>query len=478
VPESWVTGSNELQFLNLERVGTDWGAGLFAVGLAVVTSLLFGLLPALRLSGPRQLEDLRAPLATTSPGREGRRLLGLRNMLVSGQVALALILLVGAGLMIFSMAELQRVDTGIDEANLLTFSYTLPRSAESVNPHLSLADADAERMMAFHQRFVEQIQSVPGVSDASQGCPPLGGLCGLGTVHGIEGRPEIPESERLRIGTIVVGESYFETVGARLLEGRVFALTDWWEAPQVLILNETAARQLFPTGSSLGQHLALGHSVMPEGATAEVVGVVSDILYASPDVGPQPVVYLSSRQVPVADPTVVVRTDNDPFAMLPAMRNELRDLNPNVPIHGVETVEALGSQATGNTWLVMSVLSIFAAFATVLAAMGLYAAIAYAVSQRNRELSIRLALGAPANGVLRLILGQGAAAAGVGVVVGLGIAWGATRLFSSLLFEVSATDPGTYLLAGSLLFAVTLLACYLPARRVTRIDPFEVLRGE
>ncbi len=477
-PESWVSGSNDLQFLDLEEVGSDWGVALFAAGLSVVTSLLFGLLPALRFSGPRQLEDLRAPLGATKLGRRGRRPFGMRAMLVSGQVALALILLVAAGLMMFSMAELQRVDTGIDEANLLTFSYTLPRSAESASPHMSLDDADAEEMMAFQQRLVERLRSVPGVSDVSLGCPPLGGLCAWGAVHGIAGRPEIPESQRLAVGTVIVEDTYFETLGAGLLRGRTFSTTDWREAPQVLVLNETADRELFPNENSLGQRLTLGHGVMPEGATAEIVGVVSDILYAAPDVGPQPVVYLSSRQVPLANPTVIVRTDNDPLAMLPALRNAFRGLNPNVPIHGVATVEALGAHATGNTRLVLGVLSVFAAFATVLAGMGVYAVIAYAVSQRNGELGIRLALGATTNGVLRLMLLQGAAAAGVGVVVGLGIAWGITRLLSSFLFGVSATDPMTYLSAGSLLFAVTLLASYLPARRVTRIDPIEVLRSE
>jgi len=477
-PESWAAGSNELQFLDLARAGTDWGLALFAVGLSVITSLLFGLIPAVRLSGQRQLEDLRAPLVTTGASRAGGSLFGVSTVLVSGQVALALILLVGAGLMMVSLAELQRVDTGIDAANLLTFSYTLPRSGESTSPHMSLTDADAETMMAFHQRFLERIQSVPGVVDASLGCPPLGGLCAVSTVRGIEGRPEIPESERLRVGTIIVGDSYYETVGAQLLQGRTFAVTDWREAPQVLVLNQTAARELFPDGNPLGQRLALGHSVMPEGATAEVVGVVSDILYTAPDAARQPVVYLSSRQVPVADPRVLVRTDNDPAAILPALRNELRDLNPNVPIYGVESVAALGVQATGNTRLVLSVLSIFAMLATALAAMGIYAAVAHSVSQRNREMGIRIALGAPTNGVLKLMLLQGAAAAGVGVLAGLALAWGLTRLLASLLFEVSATDPVTYLLAGSLLFAVTLLASYLPARRVTRIDPIEVLKSE
>ncbi len=476
-PESWASGSNRLQFLDLERAGTDWGVALFAAGLSVLTSLLFGLVPALRLSNRQRLEDLRSPLATKEMSGEGQGLFGVRGVLVSGQVALALILLVGAGLMMFSMAELQRVDTGIDEANLLTFSYTLPRSSESASPHMSLTDSDAERMMAFHQTFLERIRSVPGVEIASLGCPPLGGLCAIGTVHSIEGRGEIPESDRPQVGTIVVEDAYFATVGAQLLEGRSFSATDRREAPQVLILNQTAARQLFPNGNAVGRRLALRH-VMPEGANAEVVGIVNDILYASPEAGRRPVVYLSSRQAPVADPRVLVRTEQDPFAVLPAIRNELRALNPNVPIFGVASVDDLGAQATGNTRLVTNVLSIFAALATILAAIGIYAVVAHSVSQRNREMGIRIALGARTNGVLKLMVLQGAATAGVGVVVGLGIALGLTRLLSSLLFEVSAADPVTYLLAGLLMLAVTLLASYLPARRIARIDPIEVLKSE
>jgi predicted permease len=477
-PESRIAGSNNLQFVDLEQISIDGGVVLFAVGLSVVTSLLFGLLPAFSLSRPRQLEELRAPLGATTGGRGARRGVDMRSVLVSGQVALTLILLIGAGLMMFSMAELQSVETGIEEDNLLTFSYTLPRSAESTNPHLTLSDADAEAMMAFHESFLARLKSVPGVVGATTGCPPLGGLCATSQVRAIEGRPEIPESERLQVGTIIVEESYFETVGAEWLEGRMFTSADWHEAQQVLILNESAARALFRDEAALGQRLSLGHSVMPEGATAEVVGVVSDILYASPDVGPQSVVYLSSLQVPSVDPTFIVRTANDPFSILPAIRAELHNLNATVPIHRVSTVETLGAQARGSTRLVMRVLSIFATFATILAVLGIYAAIAYAVSLRQREIGIRVALGARSNEVEMLVLRQGAAAAGVGVLVGLGAAWGITRLLSSLLFEVSAADPVTYGLAATLLFAATLLATYLPARRVTRIDPVQVLRTE
>lgn len=211
---------------------------------------------------------------------------------------------------------------------------------------------------------------------------------------------------------------------------------------------------------------------------AEVVGVVSDILYASPETGPQPVVYLSSRQVPVENPTFIVRTANDPFSVLPAIRAEMRSLSPGVPIHSVSTVEEIGSQAMGNTRLVMSVLSVFAAFAVILAVVGIYAVMAYSVSQRSREIGIRVAIGAPAVGVLGLVLRQGVVTAGIGLLVGLLAAWGLARMLSSLLFGVSPSDPLSFGLAALLLFAATLFASYLPARRVTRIDPIEVLRTE
>ena len=469
-------GSNDLQFVNLEQSGIDWGVTLFALGLSVGTSLLFGVLPAVKLSAHKQLEDLRAPMVTGKGGR--RRWVDMRSLLVSGQVALALILLVGASLMLTSLTRLQRVETGVDDSNLLTFSYTLPRSAESTNPHFSLSDADAAEAMAFQESFLERIRTVPGVSVATSGCPPLGGVCARSQVRGIEGRPEIPESEWLPVGTLIVEDSYFESVGARILEGRPFSTTDWRESSQVLILNEAAARELFPNESALGQRLSLGHSVMPEGSMAEVVGVASDILYSSPETGPQPQVYFSSRQVPVENPTYIVRTASDPHSVLPAVRAEMRSLNSSVPIHRVSTVEQLGDRAMGNTRLVMNVLSVFAVFATVLAVVGIYAVIAYSVARRSREIGIRVAIGAPATGVLGLVLRQGIAAAAVGVVVGLGAAWGLTRLLSSLLFGVSAADPLSFGVAALLLFAATFVASYVPARKVTRIDPIEVLRTE
>jgi putative ABC transport system permease protein len=209
-----------------------------------------------------------------------------------------------------------------------------------------------------------------------------------------------------------------------------------------------------------------------------VVGVVGDILYSSPDIGPQPVVYVSSLQAPLVDPTFIVRTDSDPFSFLPAIRTSLRNLDTSVPIHRVSTVKALGARATGGTRFVLRVLSIFATFATALAVLGAYAAIAHAVSLRNREIGIRVALGAGPEGAIMHFFRQGAAAAGAGILAGLGAAWGITRLLSSLLFEVSAADPVTYFLAAALLFAATLLATYLPARRAARIDPIEVLRAE
>jgi hypothetical protein len=297
-------------------------------------------------------------------------------------------------------------------------------------------------------------------------------------VGAIEGRPEIPEGDRLDVGALVVEESYFETIGARLVEGRSFTSADRRESPQVLILNATAARRLFPDGNTLGQRISLGHSVTPAGTSAEVVGVVGDILYGSPDVGPRPVVYFPSLQVPTERPTFIVRTATDPFRILPGIRAELRGMDPNVPIQQVLTVEELGLQATGNARFVMRALSIFATFSAILAILGIYAAIAHAVSLRDREVGIRMALGARASQAVLPFMRQGATVAGIGVLLGLGTAWGFARLLSSLLFEVGTVDPLTYSLAASALFGAALLATYVPARRVTQIDPTEALRRE
>jgi predicted permease len=354
----------------------------------------------------------------------------------------------------------------------------MPRSAESTDPHFRLSDADAAAAIVFQESFLERVNSIPGVSAATSGCPPLGRRCPASQVRGIVGRPPIPQSEWVQVSTPVIEDKYFETVGAHLLEGRAFSRSDSRNAPQVLILNETAARELFPNETALGQRLALGHSVMPDGETAEVVGVVSDILYASPDVGMRPTVYLSRRQVPEENPTFLVRTAADPYSVVSAIRGELRSLDPNMPIHSISTVEALAAQSTGTTRLVSGVLAVFALFATLLAVLGANAVIAYAVSRRSREIGIRVALGAQPTGVLQLVLRQGAAAAAVGIVVGVGAAWGLTRLLSTLLFEVSAADPASFGLAAGVLFVTTLIASYLPARRVTRIDPIEVLRTE
>ena len=217
---------------------------------------------------------------------------------------------------------------------------------------------------------------------------------------------------------------------------------------------------------------------MERGATAEIVGVVTDVLYSRPEIGQQPVVYLSSRQVPRREPTFIVRTSSEAHEVLPAIRSELSELDASVPVHGVSTIDAIAAQATGNTRLVTTVLSIFAAFATVLAVLGTYAVIAYTAVTRTREMGIRVALGAPKNNIARLLLRQGVAIAGAGVVIGLAGAWFLTRVLSALLYRVSALDPTTFIGAAALVCVATLTAGYIPARRATRLDPVDVLRTE
>lgn len=476
-PEALITGSGRLQFLNMADLGLDAGVVCFTVGLTLVTSVLFGLVPALMTSDPNLLENLKEGAGATATGGRSRERFHSRSVLVSAQIALAMILLVGAGLMIGSLVRLQRVETGIQPENLLVFSYAVPRSDPIPLPWLRPSEIEDDPT-ELHLTFMERIRSIPGVRNATIGCPPLGGLCVQTRVREIEGRPPFPRTERPLINADVVEESYFETLGAQVVRGRAFSATDQRGGPPVVILNESAARGLFPGEDALGRRIAAGYGATPEGEMAEIVGIVADILHESPDVGVQPVIYSPLSQVPVASATAIVQTEGDPFSVVPAIRSELGRLDPNLPIYRITTVETLGVLATGPARMIMELLSLFAAVAIVLAAVGVYSVVAYAVSLRNREIGLRMALGARSGQVLGLVLRKGVAAAGLGTAVGLVGAWGVTRVLSSFLYGVTATDPITYALGALVLFAAAVLASYLPARRATRLDPMEVLRTD
>jgi len=474
-PEALTRGSARLQYLDLGSLGLDANALLFALGLAGATTLLFGLAPAWRLSNPNLVDGLKNGGGATR-GAGGRPVLG--RCLVGAQVALAMVLLVGAGLMGGSLIRLHQVDTGIDAAHgLLTLTYPTPSLASSPLPGLETV-GPTEDPAAFHARFLDRIRSIPGVRDATVGWPPLGGIGAQTAVRQIGNGPAIPRQERTVVVVDVVEESFVRTVGGRLLAGRGFTRADRVGAPPVVMLNESAARALFPSGSPLGKRIGLPLGPAPEGETAEVVGVIRDVLYEGPDVGTWPAVYSSFRQVPLAEASVIVRADGDPMSLLPAIREALRQIDPTLPVYRVSTIGGLAAQATATPRMIMNLLGLFAAAALALSAVGVYGSGAYAVSLRRREIGLRLALGARSRHVMAWILGQGLATAAVGALVGLATALAVVRVLTSLLYGVTPQDPATYAVAAGILLAVALLASYLPARTATRVDPMEVLRAD
>jgi putative ABC transport system permease protein len=476
-PEALTRGSARLQYLDLGSLGLDANALLFALGLAGATTLLFGLAPAWRLSNPNLVDGLKNGGGCTR-GAGGRPVLG--RCLVGAQVALAMVLLVGAGLMTGSLIRLHQVDTGIDAAHgLLTLTYPTPGQGPASSPWPGLETVGpTEDPAAFHERFLDRIRSIPGVRDATVGWPPLGGIGAQTAVRQIGNGPAIPRQERTVVVVDVVEESFARTVGGRLLAGRGFTRADRVGAPPVVMLNESAARALFPSESPLGKRIGLPHGPAPDGETAEVVGVIRDVLYEGPDVGTWPAVYSSFRQVPLAEASVIVRADGDPMSLLPAIREALRQIDPTLPVYRVSTIGALAAQATATPRMIMSLLGLFAAAALALSAVGVYGSGAYAVSLRRREIGLRLALGARSRHVMAWILGQGLATAAVGALVGLATALAVVRVLTSLLYGVTPQDPATYAVAAGILLAVALLASYLPARTATRVDPMEVLRAD
>ncbi|MFW6175653.1 MAG: ABC transporter permease, partial [Acidobacteriota bacterium] len=400
-------------------------------------------------------------------GRSGGRRPGLRSGLVAAEVAVTLVLVVGAGLLVRSLAELQAVDRGVDPEGLLVFEYSLPRTS-----------GWADDPVAFHQAYLERLRELPGVASASLGCAvPLGGHCMITMVRQA-GATTYPEGSRPEVGVDFVDHEFFETLGVPLLRGRTFDRRDRSDSPPVAVLNETASRRLFPNGEAVGRKLSIGTSLTPEGAGgAEVVGIVGDVLYDAPDKGVMPEVYLSMHQQEGGS-KIFVRAAGEPMALLAPARALLARLDPDVPLYGARTLADQEARATADTRVLGGLLAVFAALALLLAATGVWAVVAHTVVRRTRELGLRVALGAVPGSVVALVVRQGAGPAVTGVALGIALAWAGGRALQGLLYEVSPTDPVTLAAGALFLLAVSAAAAWLPARRATRIDPMEALRTE
>jgi putative ABC transport system permease protein len=437
---------------------------LFTLALSLLTGILFGLAPALRLSRARFLESLKEGGRGALEGQHGSR---LRSVLVVCDVAVAAILLVGAGLLIKSFLRLERVDPGYDPHRVLTFKVDLPDSTYT-----------KERQAAFYQQALARLNQLPGVHSASAVLPlPLDGD-EVDTLLELEGQP-LDRSNPLRTNYTWVEPGYFGTVGIRLREGRDFNDRDNLATSPVVIVNETIARRYFPGQDPIGKrirpHIGNGYPTPP---MREIVGVVGDVKQTdlTTETGPQ--VYVPRSQSPFVGMIFVVRTEVAPLSILGAARKQISEIDKDLPIYDVKTLDQYFAQSVGQPHFFTTLLGIFAVLALLLAAVGLYGVISHSAAQRTHEIGLRMALGANKRDVLTLVVGQGFKLTLIGVAIGVAGALALTRLLSTLLYDVQPTDPATFVLVSLLLVFVALLACYIPARRATRVDPMVALRYE
>lgn len=462
-PYRFVYGTWNVGFNRPEAMSVDGGVLAYTLAVAALCGLAFGLVPALQQGrgAPGAALGGRSPSDARDAGR-------LRRGLVALEVAVALVLVVGAGLLTRSMQELQGVERGFESGQLLTFSAVLPRSGVL-----------AEDPAAFEQEAVRRLAALGEVESAGVGCAlPLGGHCWIGAVRRAGDR-SWPIGDRPPVGLNPVGDAFFGTLGIPVLRGRGFTSEDQAGGPPVVVLSESAAEVLFPGENALGQTVELSASLTPEdGPGAQVVGVVGDVLYDDPAQGPMPEAYLSHRQEGGAAGGYVVRTRGDALAALPAIREALAEVGPDVPLYGIQTLDDLEAAATGDTRLLGGLLGAFAVLALLLASTGVWAVVSYGVSRRTKELGLRMALGAPRSEVVRLVVRDDVKTLLVGLVVGLPAAWMTTRLLDTLLFEVSPSDPWAFSVGAVLLLVAGTAAALVPARRATRLEPLDALRSE
>ena len=452
----------------LDDAGIDATVLAFALAAAVGTGVLFGTVPALQASRADLVRALNEGAPQMGGGFRFCRGNRTRSVLVVAEVALALMLLVGAGLLVRSFLTLSTVDPGFDPTNVLTAELNLPRSQYS-DPAVASAlfDQTLERLAARHGvEAVGLVSSLPLTRGESL------------IAFRIQGRAAPTSREDMTAARPqLVSPGYLDAMGLRLVAGRFITDEDTENSPRTFVVNEAFANAYFPGEEIVGQRLNLGR-----GEPTEIVGVVGDVHHRGLDSQPQPELYFSYRQSflgqGVSRVSIVARTTGDPLALVSFLRQDILDLNPNLPIDNVMTMGARLSSSVAQPRFYALVLGVFAASALALAMVGIYGVLAYTVSRRSREIGLRMALGADGRRIRGLVVRQGALLVGVGVTLGLAGALVTTRALESLLFGVNTLDVPTLIAVPVLLFTVAIAACYLPARRATRVDPMEALRYE
>ncbi len=442
------------------------GVNLTVLAFTFVVSMLAGVLAGLAPVWQATRTNLNEALKSGGRSESGKGTHNrLRSALVVSELALSLVLLIGAGLLVRSFIAMLHADLGIRPENVLAVEVSLPRDKYDNN----------NKSVDFYQQLLNRVQTLPGVLKA-------GGVnivpMSSGNLDGpfqIVGRPTFPKGQEPYAQQRVATPGYFEAIGTALRRGRTFTDQDDAHAARVVLINETFARRFFGGQQPIGQRLDLGDT---QEALWEIVGVVADVKNDDLDERPDPTIYLPHAQNVWLTMHIVIRATQDPTRLVSALRSEVHSLDPNLPVYNVKTLTGMIDERISPKRLMTYILAIFALIALLLAAIGIYGVMSYAVTQRTQEIGIRMALGAQATDVLKLVVSNGMMLALIGVVIGLPCAFGLTRLLGTFLFGVTPTDAATFAAVSICLIIVALLACYVPARRATKVDPLVALRYE
>jgi putative ABC transport system permease protein len=457
---------NPIQLPQYNKIGVDVTVLAFTLVTSVVTGIVFGLAPAwqsLRF-------DLHSALKEGGRGavaESGQR--RLSSLLVIAEMAMAMVLLIGAGLLLRSFAHLLDVKPGFTTENLLTMQIGLPNTAYQ----------EPQKRAQFMQQLEASLRAAPEVTSVGfvTRLPLMSTLNNVTSFLTIEGR-EVPAGERPEIDFRRASTGYFQTMGIPLLSGRLVTEQDVTNNSRFVLINEAMAKRFWPGEDPVGKRISTMVSSGQQVPWQTIAGVVGNVRHLGLDIEPRPEIYYHTNTLPPFGPVVVVRTTSDPKRLISIARAKVRELDRDVPISNVNTMEQLVAQSVAQRRFGMFLLGIFALLALLLAAIGIYGVVSYSVTQRTQEIGVRMALGANATDVLKMVLRNGMSLALIGVGIGLVGAFALTRLMARLLFEVTPTDVTTFSLVSVGLIVVALLACYLPARRAMKVDPLEALRYE
>jgi putative ABC transport system permease protein len=448
----------------IHEINVDLRVLGFAFLISIVTGIVFGLAPALQTSRIDLNESLKEGARGTTGGLRQNR---LRAFLIVSEVSLAVILMIGAALLTKSFVRLIDVKPGFDPSHTLTMEVALPTLPPSKYAN------DAEQSAFFHQ-VLDRLKQSPGVTAAGAVLSlPLTGAEESTDIF-IEGRPKVTADQRPNADYTIVTPGFFEALRMPLLRGRQFTDLDARDAPGVIIINDALARRYWPNEDPFGKRFTVGFEKSPR----EIVGIVATIKQTTLSSGDRSAMYLPHLQRPAGGMSIVIRTNGDPMSLVALARTEIHAVDPKIPVTNIRTMDKIFSASIEQQRFSMLLVGLFGSLALLLAGIGIYGVMGYAVTQRKHELAVRMALGARASQVRQMVLKDGLALALLGVTIGVAGAFALTRLMSSLLFEVNPTDAPTFIAVAVLLLIVALLASYIPARRATKVDPLVALRYE